>query len=139
MTPSQINLLMKSLVQQKIKLNKEHNNFIRMCNRHISLYRESLEKRKEEYQEVIDSINRKIQELYIEELKNSLNKLILKSAKLFEEKSVLENDFYDARELGFTYEWEEMMNDYSNSIAIVEEKIVKLQNKIHLLSEAISF
>ena len=122
MTPAEINLLTKSLIQQKIKLRKEYNNFVRMCNRRISLYRDSLDKRTEAYQEEIDSINRKIQELQIEELNNSLNKLILKRTKLFDEISQLENDFDDARGLGFSHQWERMMNDYSNSINSVEKK-----------------
>lgn len=138
MTPAEINLLTKSLIQQKIKLHKEHNNFVKMCNRCISLYRDALDKRKEAYQEDIDSINRKIQELQIEEMKISLEKLILKKNKLFEERSQLENDFNDALSLGFSYQWERMMNDYSNSINSIESKINKLTHKIQFLSEFIS-
>ena len=135
MTPTEINFLTKSLIQEKNKLHKEYKNFVKMCNRRISLYRDSLDKRTEAYQEEIDSINRKIQELHIEELKNSLKKLILKRNKIFEERSQLENDFDDARSLGFSHQWEIMMNDYYNSIINIEEKINKLENKIRVLNE----
>lgn len=138
MTPGEINLRMNSLVQKKIKVYREYKKFEKICKRYISLYRDVLESKTEQYQEEINSINKKIQELFIEEIKNSLNKLVTKRDELIDKQSQMEYDFEDASSLGFSLEWESKMESYKNAIKSVEDKIDSLTRKIQFLSISLS-